>query len=1101
MNSLVNEKILNSLFNDKNFNTELKAMLNEMIDEELRKEPDAMDCDLIDECTNMLIELEQEEDDGFAVLIPMMSSEKIMAVCKTNGFKYLSRGMRASLIACIILLSGFTANTVIAKVFDVNIAQEVVNSISEKLQDWGIIADAEEDDIIVEKVPGTTEKSVETTTQPATAQATTKTEKKETTTKNNTIIKKQTEHAETTTKTEESTPVQTTKPEIKDIVVEIKEDAKPVALRLEFSKDFKTEYLWGESLDTRGLTVTAVYDGGATRTVDTADCTFKGYNKALEGTQKIVVTYDGASATFEITLKKTAQKTERTVTGVQASFPTKLIYTTEDTKLSLDGMRAKLLYSDGSYSDWYYPYDMKIIRDADFSQIGAQKIMVRIADKADFEFEIVVKAPAVLVKDIEKISIETSRFYVGDDLSNFYIYVYYKNAPAEKIYYSDDEESFTVLGLDTSIETLGTSKSFTVYYKGFTVSARYTVVSKTVVLDADIIPNAYTNAGPKFLYYYGEDLGIGKNANAWDGVSSLKSSQPIDGKFNWDIISGCTWKLRAHFSDSMSNTSHSYFSPYELDFYGYDPYTLGYQLIDIFYDGTYLMSMNVFVYGDEGYAPSRRTETYVTFGNEKVQTQTRYWLKCMGDGVLSDEHRLDDLYEKYNYNPNSAFAKPSQAMQEDEWYKIQTGQNYLYAQLDDENATGWQNATLTLPDGTVYSYKICHVYEVTDFYVGNKPALLEINMDNILNPDFSNLEFQATFSDGTVNNLSVDDIIWAFSIKNNVEDDASDNTFNGGTITENSPINSAFCSLQFGLDRNKYLYSSTYFNKISAYCYKDGYEDFNLIVEPDYSSDEDTFVVGTSDDDIIKRYTYKLQSYENFTRAQDKQVTLSNIDIGKAGTYETTFTVTLDGKTYSDTRTIYIVEQLSRSEFKMIYDANKGKTFVAGDVFDASESKFTYTFKNGKTIDVSPSDVYVKIEVGGKDTTVGENESDNIRVKYSYNGYSFSEYYSMWGVINSLNFRYDKSKNGIYAYWTEIEDAQYYTVKMKKWITSKEYEEYTYQTTTNNILIDTNLVNGANQQITLYVTAVRTKDGKEITGLEKQGNERITITGYIPPEN
>lgn len=1086
MNNLVNEKVINSLFDDKDFNTELKAMLNKMIDEELEKDTDEIDCDLIDECTDMLIELEQKEDNGFAVLIPMMSSDKIMAACKTNGFKYLSRGMRASLIACIILLSALTANTVIAKVFDYNVAQEVVNSISEKLQDWGIIASAdEEDEIVVDKMPvTTTEKHVESTTQPAT-----KTEKKQ-----------PAAVQATTEKAKSETPAQTTtKPEIKNVVVEIKEDAKPVALRLAFSKDFKTEYLWGESLDTRGLTVTAVYDGGATRTVDTSDCTFKGYNKALEGTQKIVVTYDGSSATFEITLKKTAHKTERTVTGVQASFPTKLIYTTEDTKLSLDGMRAKLLYSDGSYSDWYYPYDMQIIRDADFSQIGAQKIMVRIADKADFEFEIVVKESEALVKDIKEISIGTSRFYVGDDLSNFYIYVYYKNAPAEKIYYSDDEESFTVLGLDTSIETLGTSKSFTVYYKGFTVSARYTVVSKTVVLDADIIPNAYTNAGPKFLYYYGEDLGIGKNANAWDGVSSLKSSQPIDGKFNWDIISGCTWKLRAHFSDSMSNTSHSYFSPYELDYYGYDPYTLGYQLIDIFHEGIYLMSMNVFVYGDEGYAPSRRTETYVTFGNEKAQTQTRYWLKCMGDGVLSDEHRLDDLYEKYNYNPNSAFAKPSKAMEEDEWYKIQTGRNYLYAQLDDENATGWQNATLTLPDGTVYSYKVCHVYEVTDFHVRNMPALLKINMDNILNPDFSNLEFQATFSDGTVNNLTVDDIIWAFSIENNVEDDASDNTFNGGTITENSPIHSAFCNLQFGLDRNKYLYSSTYFNTISAYCYKAGYEDFNLMVEPEYSDDEDTFAVGTSDKDIIKRYTYKLQSYENFMRSQG-EVTLSNIDTGKTGTYETIFTVTLDGKTYSDTRTIYIVEKLSRSEFKMTYDANKGKTFVAGDVFDASESKFTYTFKNGKTIDVSPSDVYVKID-GSKDTTVGENKSDDFLVRYSYNGYSFSEYYSMWGVINSLNFRYDKSKNGIYAYWTEIEDAEYYTVKLKKWITTKEYEEYTYQTTTNNILIDTNLVNGANQQFSLFVTAVRTKDGKEITGLEKQANERITITGYIPPEN
>lgn len=1093
MKNLVNEKVINSLFDDKAFNTELKAMLNRMLDDELEKDTDAIDCDLIDVCTNMLIELEQEEDSGFAVLIPMMSSNKLMAACKTSGFKYLSRGMRASLIACIILLSGLTANTVIAKVFDYNVAEEVVNSISEKLQDWGLIASAEEEnEIVVDKKPSTTAapKQVESTTQPTTK-----------------AVKKQAAAVQATTeKAKSDTPVQTTaKPEIKDVTVEIKEDAKPVALRLALSESFKTEYLWGESLDVRGLTVTAVYDGGATRTVNTEDCTFKGYNKALEGTQKIVVSYDGASATFEITLKKTTQKTERTVTGVQASYPTKLVYTTEDTKLRLDGMRAKLLYSDGSYSDWYYPYDMQIIRDADFSQTGTQKIAVRIADKADFEFEIIVNEPEVLVKDIKEISLAKTRFYVGDDLSNFYIYVYYKNAPAEKIYYSDDEESFSVLGLDTSIETLGTSKSFTVFYKGFTVSERYTVVSRNVVLSAQIEPNAYTHQYPKFLYYYGEELGIGKGVNSTAIIPNLKSSQLIDGEYNFGTTTCFDWRLKVHFSDTAYNTSYDYLYTGQLDFCGYDPYKIGYQTIDIFYNGIYITSMIVFVYGDDGYAPISRSDFYTVFGKEKEQLAANGLLKCMGDGVLSYNHNLDDLYEKYGLNnkklSNKEYRAAYENMTEDPWFKVIVGQDYLYAQLDDENATGWQNATLTLPDDTVYSYKICHVYDVNGLYVKNTPEMLKIKVEDLASPNLSNLEFSAKLTDGSIVPIPSDDIIFAFCIIEDDEEGGTANIWNGGTITENSPINSAFGRMKFSLNRDKYMYSSHYFCTIDAYCCKDGYEDFNLIVEPSYSRNEDTFVVGTSDEDIIKSYTYKLQSYENFTRVQENRVTLSNIDTGKAGTYETVFTVTLDGKTYSDTRTIYIVDSINRTGFKMVYDANKGKTFVAGDVFDASESKFTYTFKNGKTIAVSPSDVSIKIEYGGKDTTVGEHKEKNIRVGYSYNGYSFSEYYSMWGIIDSLHFRYDKNKNGIYAYWTEIEGAEYYTVKMKKRINSKEYEEYTYEVSANNILIDTNLVNGSNQQITLYVTAVHTKDGKTITGLEKQESNSITITGYIPPEN
>lgn len=154
MNTLVNEKIVNSLLNDNTFSTEIKAMLNQMIDEELVKDIDEMDCDLIEECTNMLIALEQQDDDGFAVIIPLISSEKIMAACTENRFRYLSRGLRASIIAAIILFSAFTTNTVIAKVFDYNIAQEVVNTITEKLEDWGVIASAEDrNEITVEKIP------------------------------------------------------------------------------------------------------------------------------------------------------------------------------------------------------------------------------------------------------------------------------------------------------------------------------------------------------------------------------------------------------------------------------------------------------------------------------------------------------------------------------------------------------------------------------------------------------------------------------------------------------------------------------------------------------------------------------------------------------------------------------------------------------------------------------------------------------------------------------------------------------------------------------------------------------------------------------------
>ncbi|MGN1201933.1 MAG: bacterial Ig-like domain-containing protein, partial [Eubacterium sp.] len=557
MNTLVNDKVVNSLFNEKNFNAELKAMLHRMLDEELEKEPDDMDCDLIDECTNMLIELEQEEDDGFAVLIPLINSEKIMRACGRTNFKSLSRGMRASLIACIILLSAFTANTAIAKIFNFNIAQEVVSSISQKLEDWGIIASADEsDEKIVNEVP--------TTAAPDNININNNDEDDAQTEETTVNV---TETAKTATATSKSVMTTTAaQPVIKSVSVEIEEDAKPVAIRLTFTNDFKTEYLWGENLNTNGLTVTAVYDGGATEIVSTDECSFTGYNKALEGTQKIVVTYEGVSATFEITLKKTTQKAERTVTGVQGNAPTKLVYTTDDTKIDLAGFRAKLIYSDGSYSDWYYGSDVKIITVVDFSQIGEQTVTVRIADMINYDFSIAVIAPEAVTKDIRAIDFKTTRFYVGEEPDDFYITVYYNNAPSQRVYYSD-EDSFTILGLDTSIETLGTSKSFTVIYNGYIASQRYTVVSRNLVLDADIVSaDYYTKELPKLLYYYGEELGLGKGINSAQIIPNLVSSQLIDGQYNFGTNSGYNWKIKVHFSDTSSNTSFSYLYPGELDF-------------------------------------------------------------------------------------------------------------------------------------------------------------------------------------------------------------------------------------------------------------------------------------------------------------------------------------------------------------------------------------------------------------------------------------------------------------------------------------------------------------------------------------------------------
>lgn len=152
MNILADKNVLNLLLDEKQFNKEFKAMLNEMIDEELKKDIDRMDCDLIEECTDMLIELEQQGDNGFPVLIPLTTGKKIINACSNRNFKSLSRGMRASIVACVILLSAISCNAAVYKISGHNIAKEVVETINQKLNDWGIVATAETDDQPYEEV-------------------------------------------------------------------------------------------------------------------------------------------------------------------------------------------------------------------------------------------------------------------------------------------------------------------------------------------------------------------------------------------------------------------------------------------------------------------------------------------------------------------------------------------------------------------------------------------------------------------------------------------------------------------------------------------------------------------------------------------------------------------------------------------------------------------------------------------------------------------------------------------------------------------------------------------------------------------------------------
>ena len=68
----------------------------------------------------------------------------------------------------------------------------------------------------------------------------------------------------------------------------------------------KTEYTVGEELDLSGIVIEAAYDDGTKKEIDIKDCTVTGFDNTKAGTQKVTVTYEDQTVTFEVTVSTKA---------------------------------------------------------------------------------------------------------------------------------------------------------------------------------------------------------------------------------------------------------------------------------------------------------------------------------------------------------------------------------------------------------------------------------------------------------------------------------------------------------------------------------------------------------------------------------------------------------------------------------------------------------------------------------------------------------------------------------------------------------------------------------------------------------------------------
>lgn len=285
----INNRIIDSYNYDS-----IEFELNSIIENELSKDESQVNTELVNECVDALIALEQEKN-GLNAFVPLVPSEQFVRLIEKQNsitpstWKRLSRATRVAIIAAVMASTTLTANAGINAVTGVNVIEEIGNKVMDALgisKNNIIILDTEDDD-------------------------------DETTTRHIDILDAEDDDEEGTTAPETTTEQETTKPHIE--ILDAKDDddeettkppTKPTEhavylkqLRAEFD-NFKLAYVCGEELSYDGLKLFAVYSDGKELPVKLEDCNYtRGIDMEKPGDYKLRIMYQTCVISIDITVR------------------------------------------------------------------------------------------------------------------------------------------------------------------------------------------------------------------------------------------------------------------------------------------------------------------------------------------------------------------------------------------------------------------------------------------------------------------------------------------------------------------------------------------------------------------------------------------------------------------------------------------------------------------------------------------------------------------------------------------------------------------------------------------------------------------------------
>lgn len=340
-------------------NENLIAMLNEVIDSELDKDVSQVDTKLVEDCIDAVLLLQQEEDDSFKALVPLMSSDQFLKkIMPNNSWKRLNVFARAAVVAAVVATGTFSVNAAVKAVTGYDFLNDISSRITAVMSsNSGLDKDDQVDyfetttannEII--PVENTTEEATEATTvvEEATTKAVEETTKEPTSNVEPIITEATTKEVPTRRVIERTTiPVEqvvTTVPMASPKPDKNNPPEKELTNIYVNSINMKTNYIYGESLSYDGLELACMYSDGSLEPLSYADCMrTSNFDTSKVGDYIVKLVYQNAIVEISVSVRPNEE--------------------TRFSDMCTNGIYDYLLTKEGAYLTKYYGDEENIVLD------------------------------------------------------------------------------------------------------------------------------------------------------------------------------------------------------------------------------------------------------------------------------------------------------------------------------------------------------------------------------------------------------------------------------------------------------------------------------------------------------------------------------------------------------------------------------------------------------------------------------------------------------------------------------------------------------------------------------------------------------------------